>query len=347
MKKYFIIFAVIIIIIAVFSLIIPAACLRLSYGIYSYEHIYKDKEYIELSGKNNISDDFIKENTAVIVRSTGERTEKACLELLGDIFEKENIILVRNITPLKSASEICIKTALQKNKKWTLIVDADILVIKQRLLNFLKYSELLSRSNDDVFCINALMISKFRQTPYTTGINLFNTKHLAEALNHIKKSHFLRIEEFIKAKMSDRSLHTYEILYVIGLADFFQSYKDIIRKSLIFGYKWKGINEAEIFWKKNSRFDKEFKYALEGCKIKDNAETPLYNKYDSIDSRMINKYIDKLIAENKIKLDKQKPLKLKDVFKALNYFKFNDADTVKIEKSIIRSTYEDGQIINF
>ena len=349
MKIFFIKASVIIVIITALIWAAPKFFSRLSYEIYEYENFYKDKEYIEINAKEaeSISDDFVKSNTAVIVRSVGERTEDVCLELLGDIFGKENIIFIKNITPLKSAAEICCEIALKKNKKWTLIVDADTLVIKQRLLNFLKYAELLSQKHDDVYCVNGLMISKFRVNPYTTGINLFYTNHLPKALNYIRESHFFKTEEFVKAKMFRENLQTYEILYVIGLADFFQFYRDIIRKSLIFSYKWKGINREKIFWEKNSFFDNDFKYALEGCNLKESAGAALYNGYDSVDSRMLNDYIDKLTAGNKIKIKKQKLLKLKEALNAVNYFKFHDTDTVKIDKSVIQSIYEDGKTIYF
>ena len=333
MKKNFIILVLIIIAAAVLCLGMPIAHRKLSYGIYSPEKLSRDKRYIDFDVKaaGSISDDFVKSNTAVIVRSVGERTENACLELLGDIFGKENVILVKNITPLKSAAAVCYEIALKKNKKWTLIVDSDILVIKERLLNFLKYAELLSQKYDDVYCVNGLMISKFREQPYNTGINLFYTKHLEKASEYLKDADFLKTELFVKVKMFQENYMDYRMLYIIGLADFFQYYRDIVRKSLIFCCKWDNLDRKKSFWEKNSRFNRDFKYALEGCRIKDETETLFCSSKSGVDSMAVNKYLDELIQEKKLNLPEQKPLKLNEALNAVNYFKLPDADIVKVD----------------
>jgi len=350
MRKYFIRLAAAVLIAAAVLFFANALFNKLSYGIYDYKNLENDPEYFNFSVKeaSGISDDFIKENTTVIVRSVGERTEQASIELLSDFFGRENIILVRNITPLRSAVEISYEIALKKNKKWTLIVDSDILVIKDRLVNFLKYAELASRKYDDIYCVNGFMISRFLESPYVNGINLFYTANLSKALKYLNESQVLKIEEYIKIKMSSQeNLLNYRFQYVIGLADFFQQYKDIVRKSIVFCYKWKRMDEKRMFWEQNSLGNKEFQYALEGCLISREAEILPYTGYDSVDSSRLNEYIDKLISENKIKIEKQKPLKLKEALNAVNYFKFDEEDSVTIDRTRSHFVYENGRYITF
>lgn len=353
MKKSIISAAIIIFIITVSAFCVYSAVNKSAYDIYDYKHvspISHKSRYFDFSVKEaaDISDDFIKENTTVIVRSAGERTEQISAELLADFFGRENIILVRNITPLRSAAEISYEIALKKNKKWTLIVDSDVLIIKDRLVNFLKYAELASRKYDDIYCVNGFMISRFLEKPFVTGINLFYTANLPKALKYLKESQVLKIEEYVKIKMSSQEkLLNYRFWYIIGLADFFQHYRDIIRKSVVFCYKWKMMEERKAFWAQNSAGDKEFQYALEGCRINREAESPLYTGYDSVDSRRLNEYIDKLVSENKIKIESQKPLKLNEALNAVNYFKFEEQDTVKIDRSAEHRIYENGRMLEF
>jgi len=311
------------------------AFFKYKYSVYNLD-FYKNKDVVFKLYKqetNGISDEWIKENTAVIIRSAGERTEKACFKILADVFGRDNVILIKNAVPFRSAAELCFRAGILKNKKWTLIVDSDVIFIKDRLIRYLKYSELLSRKKENVYSIKPYLISKFRKFPHSYGVSLYRTKYLEKALEYFSGVKGLQLEYQTALKVSENdNLENFNIMYYTGLGDFFQSYNDILRKSVIYCSKWKDLNEKIKFWEQNSFFDFDFKYALSGCNIKQEAEKPLYDEYGSIDSIFLNNYIRSLEADKKIKIGRRRVLTLNYINKTLKYFKRPEPDFVYVEK---------------
>ena len=71
--------------------------------------------------------DFIRHNVTVIIRSVGERTEKLCCELLKKQVPPENIFKVCE-APFTEALKKTFTVAIEANRTWTFVVDADMLV---------------------------------------------------------------------------------------------------------------------------------------------------------------------------------------------------------------------------
>ena len=72
--------------------------------------------------RNNFLDDI-----AVVVRASGERTTSICIQLLEKQVGKI-AGLVEGISPFNAASQKSVEMAVATGKKYTALVDADVLV---------------------------------------------------------------------------------------------------------------------------------------------------------------------------------------------------------------------------
>ena len=69
----------------------------------------------------------MKNNVTVIIRSAGERTVEYCKYLLSRQATEENIVIIEE-TPFSAAIKKSFQIGIDRGYKWTLCIDADVLV---------------------------------------------------------------------------------------------------------------------------------------------------------------------------------------------------------------------------
>lgn len=94
---------------------------------------------------------------AVVVRASGERTTSVCIQLLEEQVGKI-AGLVEGVSPFNVASRKSVELAVATGKKYTALVDADVLVSPNSLA---KLQSILERASPETFLVNTYTLDKF------------------------------------------------------------------------------------------------------------------------------------------------------------------------------------------
>ena len=217
----------------------------------------------------DISDNYIRNNTVVIVRSSGERTEKKCIENLEKIFKKENVYLIKNVTPLAKVAEETYALGLEKKKKWILSVDSDVFLFKDKTFLFIKKANRIVKKNKKAFCFQGTIFDKLSQEVKPAGVYLLYSKNLKYKDEYYQKCVYsVRSETCIQNCMMQDGGFKYEIKIIVGIHDFFQYNRDIVKKCMMHTKKhyWT-IDKWHKMWMKQSKEEPDFMWALKGYEI--------------------------------------------------------------------------------
>ncbi len=206
----------------------------------------------------------MKEDLSVVIRSIGERTESLCYRSICTQSSKPaNIEYVIGEKPFSQALEKSLLKALDMGSKWSLIVDADLVLLNDSLSVMLKHAE---RAGDMVFRVNPKIYDKFLGFPTFGGPHLYRTKYVEEALKHIQSDEVTtRPETDMCRAVARKGLRLVNVNNVVALHDYEQFYKDIYRK-----YVFRSVKMLSIVRYLINRFyfmsfvDADFKVALSG-----------------------------------------------------------------------------------
>ena len=83
-------------------------------------------------------------NLVVIIRAAGERTLQVCRELLGMQIRGDAVEIV-NETPFEAALRRTYEIGLQRSAKWTMTLDADVLLREGAVAELMAEAERLPR----------------------------------------------------------------------------------------------------------------------------------------------------------------------------------------------------------
>ena len=202
----------------------------------------------------------------IIVRSVGERTERKCIERLCSFFETDDIKIVKNVTPFTEAIKESFNLGINDNKKWSLIVDADVLLYNEKLEIFLNNCERRYKKNNKVFCFQAYLYDNFFEECRLAGVHLFQTKFLKIALPFADNNKG-RPESWVIRNMSWEGYPCYVIETCIGIHDFFQAYSDIVAKGMLHAQKHSNIDLLEQKWEEGQERNSDFKWILKGTQL--------------------------------------------------------------------------------
>lgn len=171
----------------------------------------------------------------VTVRSTGERTKDACIQsVLNDGIDEPSIQII-NETPFKKALETCFRTAIEKNVKWLLTIDADMIIVPGTLQPFFEAAEQLP---DHFLQVQGKIIDKFTGMIRKGGPRIYRVRLLKKALELSESlEDHIRPESRIISIMGDLGYPSRYISPIICLHDFEQYYSDVYRKSYVHAVK--------------------------------------------------------------------------------------------------------------
>ena len=202
------------------------------------------------------------EKVTVIIRSAGERTVNLCYEMLTSMFSNEQIFIIEEV-PFAAAVKEGLEIGIEQRRKWTMTIDADVLIDNDGLINLFEKAE---RVPEIFFEIHGMILDKFFPVKRPSGIRFFRTSLIKRALSLIpKEGSSVRPESDLLNRMIEVGHPFMQCDAVVGVHDFEQYYKDIFRKCFIQAHKHHWIIEkAEKYWRKNQEADLDFKVALWG-----------------------------------------------------------------------------------
>jgi hypothetical protein len=208
----------------------------------------------------------MRDDVILVIRSVGEKTEKVCYDIACDQVGEENVIIIHE-KPFWKAIKKTFELGVSSNKKWTLALDADVLLkenaVDEMILNAKKYGSKLFIYQGYIF---DYILGIYRGG----GPHLYQSSHLEKAQNIIDSDPFIiRPETFVQKKMI---AHYGAIKFtdnkVFGLHDFYQEPFDYFRKSFLHGIKDKSFSGAFFSnYCKNVFLDINFKIMLKGWVI--------------------------------------------------------------------------------
>lgn len=202
----------------------------------------------------------MKEELTTILRTSGERTTELALKLLE---EEVGTVHVVEEKPFQKALERSFQLAIEHNRPWTLMIDADLLVAKNALLPLFK---LAKEAPPSTFCVGGNALDKLLGISRNVGNNLYRTSLLEKALSFIPGSYNkMRPEKYIAEEMErlGSPLFIYPAC-LLGIHDEEQYFRDIYRKCFVHAHKH--LYKAHTFiprWQRQST-DPDFLVALHG-----------------------------------------------------------------------------------
>lgn len=227
-------------------------------------------------------------NLTVVIRTVGEITTELCYKQLAEVVNESNIFSVENVSPFFEAVKRAYQIGIEEGKKWTLIIDADVLINPLQLERVIKEAERFVFVHKRVFCINCLLFDKALMIPRIVGAHLYRTKYLKEAIAYVDDGKMeLRPETFVKVTMGKTGFRTYVNNIVLGVHDFYQRPIDLLRKGFLHRKKHISYDETFEKWKELSEHDQDYFWLSEGAKIGEKIE-----EFPGVDSEVINLFFE-------------------------------------------------------
>lgn len=158
----------------------------------------------------------------IIVRTTGERTEKACI---ASCEQQGNVHVIRAY-PFGESIRQTYEKALELGQYWTPVIDADVTLYHSSV--HMGINELTGK---DIFCYDGRTDDKIIMKTRRAGIHIYRTSLLETALKYIDSTQ-LKPESHVRREMERKGYLTFTGKTVFGRHDFDQYYKDLWRKSV-------------------------------------------------------------------------------------------------------------------
>ena len=266
----------------------------------------------------------------VVVRSIGELTEQLCCSIIVEQVGKDNIVIIHE-KPFVEAVRKTFELGIASQKKWTLAIDADILIRKNAIKDLIEWAE---NQEDYFFEFQGRVVDKFFCGPRQGGPHLYRTKYFRKALEFLPKDkNALRPESFTYDKMAEVGFHYYHYNEIYGIHDYFQFYKDIYRKAFLHAHKHgKNVGYFIRQWAKYKEDD--YRIALKGL-----IDGLSFNKKVEVNVDFFKEFIDKnldgLIEKQFIANDARD-----NIDRIIESWKI-DEDSVEFEKQLFKERRSD------
>jgi hypothetical protein len=200
---------------------------------------------------------------SVIVRSSGERTEALCQELVrAQGVQEKQTALIRE-APFARALRASYEAGIRLGRPWTLCLDADVLLLPGAIRRAV---ELAERQDPSVFEIQCKMLDKFFGGPRDGGIHMYRTALLARAMECVPADHDnIRPELQTLEAMRRQGFPWRRTNSLIGVHGFEQYYRDVFRTCFVQARKHQEYAGLFIaYWREQRAADSDFRVALEG-----------------------------------------------------------------------------------
>jgi hypothetical protein len=269
------------------------------------------------------------ENIQVIIRSIGERTlDLSRLSVLNQGIDKNNIFVINQLS-LEEALRIMMENSISNNSKYTIALDADVVLMPDSIKNLVKRIELQA---DNVFTLQGLAFDYVFGEFRPVGHRIYKNKFFGTALDLIPLVGTTnRPETTMINSMKKMGYRSVQVVDFYGLHAFEQSYFDLYRTSYAHSIKHKDrILRLIDRCHKNHELDEDFSMILRGLAdglANMDQKIPDYSLFKSLFEKVKNFYE---IKEKKLISDEE----VSDILKIV----LMKGDTLKKQKPIFRNT---------
>lgn len=198
----------------------------------------------------------------IVVRGISERTEFHCVQRASAQLLSANISLI-NETPFSLAVKRTFEIGIQRSKKWTLALDADIILREKAIRDITTLADSLP---ENFFMIQGRVLDKLFCFSRNGGPHLFRTSLLEQALSLVPShTESIRPEGEAIKRMISKGFHRYKGTEVFGIHDFEQSYQDVFRTAFVHAIKFRNlIPYFKTEWEARKAYDVDYMVALMG-----------------------------------------------------------------------------------
>lgn len=193
----------------------------------------------------------------IIIRASGERTEKRCIELARN----QGTVHVIRAHPFGESIRQTYKKAIELKQEFIPVIDADVLLLPRVLSRAILY---MNKCQRNVFCLDGKTKDKIMMKTRRAGIHIYRTSLLPMALKYVEDGK-TKPESHVRKMMSAQGYKTVVGHIVFGYHDYEQWYIDLWRKSVCQSHKLAGmIRNSGIRhkWHKMAKIDNDYRVIL-------------------------------------------------------------------------------------
>jgi len=201
-------------------------------------------------------------DVTVVIREAGERTAAICRGLIDAQVPADQVRSVNGV-PFATTLAASYRAGIESGRKWTLCVDADVLIARDALSKLLAAGE---RAPANVFGVQAMIYDKLLDCVRPAGNRLYRTALLEKALTRISSDPLVIRPETHVVEQMGRLGHPWLMSGILlGLHDFEQYYRDVFRKASLHAHKHLDFGPALIAqWRRKAVDDPDYEVALWG-----------------------------------------------------------------------------------
>lgn len=205
------------------------------------------------------------QRVTVVIRSVGERTEDACRTLVLEQGVPPEAVFVVRERPFSKALRLGSEIGLEQGRKWTLFVDADLLLRRGSIERMVVIAEGQPAS---VCQVVGYCLDKFFGGARLGGMRCYRTSLLDEFIGCIPDEGVdIRPESNALKEMASKGFPCFVTPQLTALHDFEQSYDDIFRKCFVYAHKHSHLQDFFLsFWGAHADVDADYRVALAGFK---------------------------------------------------------------------------------
>ncbi len=273
----------------------------------------------------------LRNNVTVIVRTAEERSIEACLHSITDQVVQDNIIVIKE-KPFYKAVQKTFELGIKGDKKWTLAIDADLVLLPNAINIMLDEAE---KRDDKLYVYQGFILDKFKCGKRQGGPHLYKTSNLNQALTLLEKDNeSLRPESNTYKKMKSLGFDVVLDKKIFALHDFFQSYSDIYRKAYFHGIKHKGWFTLLPTWIQKSEEDIDYKIATLGFIDGYYSKGTSYPSVDQFKENVLQILKSRFNLDEKSKLEPQSTNELFQYLQEHHISYNNELDIVSKKKTL-------------
>lgn len=181
------------------------------------------------------SQSHIMNDVHLVIRTSGERTTAVCRRLaIAAGLAEEDVTTVTEV-PFEVALRICYEAAIGAAKKWTMTLDADVLLMPAAIPELLGFAEQMP---PHFFHLEGKVFDKITGIYRQAGHRIYRTELLPLALARIPDPGAqIRPEFHTITQMVGLGYPSRLVASPVGLHDFEQHYVDLYRKSVVHATK--------------------------------------------------------------------------------------------------------------
>ena len=169
-------------------------------------------------------------DVTVVIRSSGERTEALCKQLVLQQVPREHVIVIHE-RPFNKALLFGYEVGLDSGLPWTLCLDSDVILSATAIPRLLTLVRELGKES---LGLQGRVLDKFFGGDRLAGYHLYRTCLLDKARSLIPISNqSMRPETYVKRQMVARGHDWHFTKDILGLHDYKQFYRDIYRKMIV------------------------------------------------------------------------------------------------------------------